>query len=107
MADLRSALDESGSLGIPLDPRFVPVGSQEVSGSELAGLLERLSGDTVDESDLEIAYRLHLDIDVQRRLTGKESEILKHLSNQKSVNFYTDGNGLDLLRKALPEIEIT
>ena len=106
VADLRSALDESGSLGIPLDPRFVPVGSQEVSGSELAGLLGRLSGDTIDQSDLEIAYRLHLDIDVQRRLTGKESEILKHLSSQKSVNFYTDGNGLDLLREALPEIEI-
>jgi len=110
VTDLAGAINESVDLGIPLDPRFVPVGAQEVTAEELIGLLDRMNGDTVDESDLEIVYRLHVDVTADRRLVGTHSELLIHVSSYTKsvyVNFDVNGKtGLEALQAALPEILI-
>ena len=106
VAGVDLAIEECKTLGIPMDPRFVPVGLQEVSAEELSGLLKRLKGDLVDPQDIEIVYRLHIDISAERKLLGTHSELIMYLSNQKSVNFDTDENGLDLFRYLIPEVEI-
>ena len=105
VADLDSAMAECHSLGIPLDPRFVPVGLQEVSAEELHGLLLAMAGtDSVPEEHLEVVYRLHVDVTADRRLVGTHSELLIHLSRSVepvSVNSDTESSGLDYVRDAV------
>jgi len=102
--NLEQALAESKNLNIPLDPRFVPVGSCEVLAEDLAALLEHASvhdkSVRIDEADMITAYRLHIDVSEDGVLIGPPAELIAYLIPQ-----YKKGTGdtaLDFIQAVVP-----
>ena len=78
--------------GIPLDPRFVPVGIDDVSSNELAAMASSVKLDlssegvaTVPEEHRETVYRLQVDIDAEGRLQGLEAGLLLRVVGQMGL----------------------
>jgi len=82
----------SETYGIPLDPRFVPVGIDDVSSEELAAMASSVKLDlcgegvaTVPEEHRETVYRLQVDIDAEGRLQGLEAGLLLRVVGQMGL----------------------
>ena len=77
--------------GIPLDPRFVPVGIDDVNSEELAAMASSVKLDlcdgvaTVPEEHRETVYRLNVDIDSEGRLQGLEAGLLLRVVGQMGL----------------------
>lgn len=91
------ALNQSQKFNIPMAPEYIAHYS-DLLPEELQTLLQGMTitdGSAQVEPDvLEIIYRLNIDVDVNRCLSGDKSELLLNLWNSKSqLDFKSDSDG--------------
>jgi len=80
----------SETYGVPLDPKYVPVGIDDVSAAEAGAMAASMALDlchgvaTVPEEHRETVYRLQVDIDSKGVLTGPEAGLILKLIGKVS-----------------------
>ena len=99
-----TALEQSQKFGVPMAPEYVAHFS-DITSIDLQELLSGIkvddSGAQVEPEFLDTIYRLNIDVDANRYLSGAKSALLLNLVERKSqLNFDSDdsANSLEVIR---------